>query len=301
LRIAISGSSGFVGKSLMVALEKRGVELIRLVRNRASVTSAGFVFWNPETGEIDACALENLDVIIHLAGNSVGKARWTEKTKRSIRDSRVCGTSLLVGAISQLKKPPRLFLSASAVGIYGNRQDEILDESSSVGVGFLSAVARDWESEASKAQAYCARVVSARFGVILDPSAGALAKMLPIFRRGLGGRLGSGTQFMSWISLEDAIAGLLFILDNDAMCGPVNVVSPDPVSNSDFTNILTGALGTRAFFPVPAFILRAIVGEMADELLLSSHRALPRKLLDCGFKFKHSTLRSFFEGPNACL
>ncbi len=245
--------------------------------------------WDPARGTIDAAALEGLDALIHLAGESVAK-RWTPAQKVRIRESRVAGTRLLAGALSTLKRKPSVWLSASAVGIYGDRGDEILDEQSSVGHDFLADVGVAWESAARPAAVAGIRVVHPRFGIVLEPSGGALQKMLPLFKLGLGGKLGSGQQYMSWIGRADAIRAICHAMERSDLSGPVNLTAPNPVTNAKFTQALAASVSRPAFFKVPGFAARAAFGEMADAALLGGQRVLPERLESSGFRFVHPEL-----------
>ena len=277
LSIAISGSHGLVGSALIPFLESQGHRIVRLARNRT-------------TNLIDASPIESCSTVIHLAGESVASGRWTEARKKVLKESRVDNTRLLAEAIASQKNPPRVFLCASATGFYGNRGDEILNEENPKGEGFLSDLASEWEAACEPAKRAGIRVVNLRFGMILSPSGGALAKMLPIFKLGLGGSLGSGRQWMSWITLPDVVSIIHHLLTHDDIGGPVNVVSPNPVTNHEFTKALGKALKRPAFMPAPALALKLILGEMADELLLSSQRVMPKKLLDAGYRFEQADL-----------
>jgi uncharacterized protein len=260
----------------------------RLVRSGGS--SEGSVAWDPDAGTIDAAGLDGVDAVVHLAGEGIASGRWTDERKRRIRESRVKGTRLVAETLAAMPRKPRVLVCASAVGFYGARGDEGLDESSAPGTGFLSDVCREWEAAADPARAAGIRVAHLRFGVVLSPKGGALAKMLPPFRMGVGGRLGSGAQWMSWISLDDAIGAVLHALSNDAIAGPVNAVAPNPVTNASFTKTLGGVLGRPTIFPMPASAARLAFGEMADHLLLTGQKVLPRRLLETGYRFRHPGL-----------
>lgn len=240
---------------------------------------------------MDTSALEDHDAVIHLAGENIAGGRWTDKRKALIRESRIRSTSLLCKTLAGLNRPPRTLLSASAVGYYGNRDpDETLDESSMSGSGFLAEVCREWECATAPAQVAGIRVVHMRFGTVLSPPGGALAKMLPIFKLGLGGKVGSGKQIMSWIALDEIPAAVFHALSSEIPSGPVNFVSPNPVSNAEFTRILGQVLARPTIFPLPAFAARLMFGEMADELLLGGARVVPRRLKESGYPFIHSDL-----------
>ncbi len=288
MKILISGSHGLVGSALMDSLKGDGHELFALVR-RAPRSDAE-VEWRPERGSLALARLEGMETVIHLAGESIASGRWTEEKKQRIRDSRVKGTTLLSEALANLSHPPRAFLCASAIGFYGDRGDEILTEESAPGNDFLAEVCVEWEQATAPAAEKGIRVVNLRFGIILSADGGALAKMLPPFRMGAGGRVGSGKQYMSWIALDDVVAAIKFALANDFFHGPVNVVAPNPVTNAEFTKALGKALSRPTLFPVPEFAARLAFGEMADALLLSSQRVKPRRLEDAGYPFQYSDL-----------
>ena len=288
MKLLISGSHGLVGKALLRSLEPKDHEIFRLVRHAPANDLE--VEWSPERYSIALARLEGFDACIHLAGESIADGRWNEEKKRKIRESRVKGTKLLSDALANLKRPPKTLISASAIGYYGNRGDEILDEGSAAGNDFLAGVCVEWENATSHARDQGVRVVNTRFGIILDSEGGALAKMLTPFRMGVGGRIGSGKQWMSWIALKDVIAGIEFALENETLKGPVNFVAPNPVRNAEFTKALGKALSRPTIFPIPAFGVRLAFGEMADALLLSSQRVEPKKLSEASYAFKNSTL-----------
>lgn len=288
LRIAITGASGFVGRALARALTAAGHDVRAVVRRRPA--GARDIAWDPARGEIDRAALDGLDAVVHLAGATIAQ-RWTAAHRRSIRDSRVEGTRLLATALAALSTPPRVLVSASAIGIYGDdRGDERLDETSPLGTGFLADVGREWESNAAPAAARGIRVVHPRFGIILGADGGALAKMLPPFRLGLGGRLGSGRQWMSWIALPDAVRALRWLIETDSLAGPVNVVAPHAVRNADFTGALGRVLHRPAVAVVPALALDIAFGAMGRGTVLASQRVVPRRLAESGFVWEHPEL-----------
>ena len=282
MKILISGSHGLVGKALGNSLVEDGHEVIRLVRKGHTLNQPE-VEWHPDQGRIDAQRLEGLDAVFHLAGESIASGRWTDEKKRAIRESRTKGTSLLSETIAQLSQPPTVFVSASAIGYYGNRGDEELTEQSGPGNDFLSSVCVEWEASTRAAAEKGIRTVLARFGIILDRNGGALAKMLTPFRMGIGGRVGDGRQWMSWIALDDVVNALKFLLLDSAVHGPVNIVAPNPVTNAEFTKTLGRVLSRPTFFPMPAFGARLAFGELADALLLSSQKVDPAVLKDRGF------------------
>jgi uncharacterized protein (TIGR01777 family) len=281
MKILVSGSHGLVGKALLRSLTIDGHDVVRLERG---------VQWHPDGGTMDANQLQGFDAVVHLAGESIASGRWTDEKKRAIRDSRVNGTALLSTTIAQLSQPPALFLSASAIGYYGDRGDDLLTESSPPGKDFLAGVCVEWENATRPAAEKGIRTVCARFGIILDAHEGALGKMLTPFRMGIGGRVGDGKQWMSWIALEDVIKGLKFVLANQTIGGPVNYVAPHPVTNAEFTKTLGRVLSRPTLFPIPEFGARLAFGEMADALLLSSQRVVPTVLNDNGFQFTLPTL-----------
>lgn len=294
MKILITGSTGLVGSALVSELKHAGHTVCRLVRpstNAGAIgESGGFdVAWNPATGELGGAAV-GADAVVNLAGASIADGRWTAERKALLRSSRVDTTRALVGALARMAIRPRVLVSASAIGYYGDRAEEILTEESGPGRDFLSEIGKEWEAEAEKADALGIRVVRARFGVILAKDGGALPVMARPFRFGLGGRIGSGKQWMSWIALEDVAAILRFALENGEVRGAVNVVSPQPARNAEFTAALAKALHRPALFPAPAFALRLLLGEMADALLLSSERVVPERLESLGYKFTQPDL-----------
>lgn len=288
MRIAITGATGFVGSAATLALEAAGHTVIRLVRRDAPYP--GCARWNPATGEIDATALGLVDAVVHLAGENVAAGRWTQRRRQAIANSRGPVTKALCETLARLQKPPRVLISASATGIYGDCGDQVLDEGQPAGQGFLADVARAWEAGTAPAATAGIRVVNLRVGMVLDPSGGALAKMLLPFRLGLGGRLGSGRQWLSWITRDDLTAAIGFAIGHESLRGPVLAVAPNPVTNREFTKALGRALHRPTWLPVPAFALRLLFGAMADELLLSSQRAMPQRLLASGFRFAQPQL-----------
>ncbi|MFN7131048.1 MAG: TIGR01777 family oxidoreductase [Myxococcales bacterium] len=286
-RIAISGASGLVGEGLRAYLSTAGHEVLRLVRRREDAPDA--VHWDPAAGSVDRDALEGLDALIHLAGENVG-ARWTASRKQAIRESRVRGTRLLCEALASLRRPPRVLLAASAVGFYGDRGDEALDERSAPGDDFLAGVCREWEDATAPARDAGIRVVNLRIGMVLTPRGGALARMLPAFRLGGGGPIGSGRQWMSWITYDDLLAAFEHALFDERVQGPVNVSAPTPVSNRDFASTLGRVLHRPAVVPVPAAAVRLAFGEMGQALVLAGARVLPRALQATGFRFGFDAL-----------
>jgi uncharacterized protein (TIGR01777 family) len=297
MRVLISGASGLVGSALIEKLSVGSCRLSVLTRgprpnatDNRQLTTDNCIPWDPAAGELNTASVDGFDAVVHLAGENIAQGRWTADKKARILDSRVQGTGLLCRALAETARPPKVLVSASAVGYYGNRGDEELDETSAAGTGFLAEVCRQWEAAAEPAAAAGIRVVCARLGVVLARHGGALARMLPIFRFGLGGRLGSGQQYMSWIALGDAVEAICHVIATHSLSGPVNLVSPNPVSNREFTKVLGRVLHRPTIFPVPAFVLRLALGEMAGAMLLSSARAMPRRLLASGFQFKDARL-----------
>ena len=288
MRVLVSGSTGLLGSQLVPLLVRRGHTVVPLVR-RAPAAGGEAVKWDPAAGALAGEDLHGIDAAVHLAGEPI-VGRWTPDRKRRVRDSRIEGTRLLSETLARLDPRPKALVSMSAIGYYGDRGDEELTEESPPGCGFLPEVAGDWEAAAGAAVSGGIRVVLPRLGVVLTPRGGALAKMLPAFRLGLGGRLGSGDQFISWISLEDALRGICFALETGSLSGPVNLVAPGPVTNREFTAALARALRRPALAPVPAVLLELALGEMARELLLASTRVRPRALLESGFSFLHTDI-----------
>jgi hypothetical protein len=290
LKIVVTGASGLVGSSLSRFLTDGGHDVFPLVR-RPVDANKGEIRWNPARGEIDSAALEGMDAVIHLAGKNIGAARWTEAHLREVRESRILGTKLLAATLAKLSMPPRVFISASAVGYYGTReQHEFTEDDGSPQNDFLSRLCVEWEQAAESAREAGIRVVHPRLGVVLTASGGALKMMLPVFRLGLGGVLASGRQWMSWIALDDLLEALNFLLLEDQVAGSVNITSPAPVTNFEYTKILGRVLRRPTIFRVPAFVLRTALGQMADELLINGSRVLPARLLRLGFKFSNSDL-----------
>jgi len=289
MKILVSGSHGLVGKALIDSLTTDGHEVLRLVRRERSF-GAPEVEWHPNQGQIDTQHLEGFDAVVHLAGESIASSRWTDEKKRAIRESRSQGTAVLSEALAKLSRPPLVFVSASAIGYYGDRGDELLTESSAPGDDFLSSVCVEWENATRPAMEKGIRTVHTRFGIILDANGGALAQMLTPFRMGVGGRVGSGEQWMSWIALDDVVNGLKFLIADKPVQGPVNFVAPNPVTNAEFTKTLGRVLSRPTIFPIPAFAVRLAFGELADALLLSSQKVDATVLQDNGFLFSWPTL-----------
>ena len=289
MRVVLTGSHGLIGSAVAATLRARGEEVVALVRGDAR--APGEIAWEPASGRIDTARLEDVDAAIHLAGATLA-SRWTPEHKAAIRTSRRAGTDLLARALAGLRRPPRVLVSASAVGYYGNRGDEVLSESSGPGTGFLAEVCREWEAAADPARRAGIRVVHPRFGVVLAGSGGILARIVPIFKMGAGGPLGPGRQYLPWVALDDVVGAMLLAIERDDLGGPVNVVSPRAVTNREFTSALARVLGRPAVIPVPAAALRAMFGEMADDALLASQRVEPVRLRDAGYVFQFAELES---------
>ena len=290
LDVAVTGAGGLIGSALIRQLTTDRHRISRLVRRAAG---PGEISWDPAAGRLDPNDLEGLDAVVHLAGENVG-VRWTTARKARIRDSRIQGTRVLSEALARTRRLPPVLVSASAIGIYGDRGDEILTESSGPGPqeDFLAAVGQEWEDAAAPAREAGIRVVHPRFGVVLSPAGGALGKMLLPFRLGLGGRLGEGSQWMSWISIDDVVGALLHLVRNETLSGPVNVTAPEPLRNRDFTRTLGRVLSRPTPLPVPSIALRLVLGEMADSTLLASVRVVPERLLASGYRFTHPDLET---------
>ena len=288
-RIAVTGASGLVGRRLVPELRNNGFETVRLVRRKPTANDE--VLWDPDRGTIDAEGLQGVTGAVHLAGDNVASGRWTEAKKASIRNSRVRGTELVAKTLAGLSPKPRVLVSASAIGYYGVRGSEALDELASAGTGFLADVCRDWEAATEAAREVGIRVVHARIGIVLAPDGGALAKMKVPFLLGVGGKIGDGSQYMSWITLNDLVSALVFALQREDLQGPVNMVSPTPVTNAAFTAALGRVLKRPTFLPVPKFALRLGAGsEMANEMLIGGARVVPSALHAHGFGWEHTEL-----------
>jgi uncharacterized protein (TIGR01777 family) len=287
MKVLIAGASGLVGSALIPALETDGAEVTRLVRTSAG---AGEIEWHPNNDQIDATTLEGFDAVINFAGENIAGGRWTDELKRKIHDSRVNGTHLLSEAIARLKHPPKVFLCASATGIYGERGEVILDEQSDSGGGFLAGVCREWEQATEPAVAAGVRTVNLRFGPILAREGGMLAKLLTPFKMGMGGKVGSGKQYISWVAIDDVVNTVKLALKDESIRGPLNIVSPHPVTNEEFTKTLGHVLSRPTALAMPAFAVRLAFGEMADEMLLTSQRVIPKKLNDVGYEFQQPEL-----------
>ena len=295
-KVLISGASGLLGSALSDYLLNEGHTVFKLVRNQPK--SDNEIFWNPMTGELDLKYLEGFDSIVNFSGKNIGLGRWTKKSKKVIFDSRILSTTLLSESISKLKNRPESFLSSSAVGYYGETGKEFVNEGTDNGKGFLSDLCVNWENATMPAVKAGVRVIQLRSGVVLSAKGGALAKMLPPFKFGIGGRLGNGSQYFSWILIEDYVRALFHLMTSENIQSPVNIVSPEPVTNREFTKILAKVLHRPAIIPVPAFVLKILLGQVAEEILLSSTRAIPQLLMGSGFKFKYPALE---DALNKCL
>ena len=289
MNVLVSGSSGLIGRALVASLTAEGHRVIRLVRSKPLAGQAQ-VFWDIEAETVDKAALENLDAVVHLAGESVA-GRWTAGKKLRIRESRRKGTRLLSEALAAVANRPRVFVSASAVGYYGDRGKDILSEESPPGTLFLSEVCREWEAATEPAAHSGIRIVNLRIGFVLSPEGGGLAQMLPPFKLGVGGTIGSGRQYMSWVSIHDVVGAVRHVLASNTLDGPVNAVAPNPVTNREFTKTLGRVLKRPTLFPVPAFAARLLLGEMADNLLLASACVLPTRLMASGYQFRARDLQ----------
>lgn len=295
MKVLISGSSGLVGSALCQRLEAEpDCEIVRLVRKQSPDTQQTSVVWNPAEGQLEPQAFDGVDTVVHLGGVNIAGKRWSPEVKQKIFNSRFQSTSLLASQLASLEQKPSVFLCASAVGFYGDRGEERLDESSPRGEGFLADVCQAWEQATLPAQDAGIRVVNMRFGMILDRKGGALGQMLTPFKMGVGGRLGSGKQYWSWIALPDVINALQFCLNHSELAGPVNFVAPDEVTNLEFTKTLGKVLSRPTCLPVPAWGVKTAFGEMGQELMLTSARVIPKKLTEAGFQFQYPQLEDAF-------
>jgi uncharacterized protein (TIGR01777 family) len=292
--VAISGASGLVGSALASSLSKTPTSIINVTRNSTACPDDSVV-WSPGGGITNPARLEGVDAFVPLAGENIATGRWTASKKSRIRNSRVEGTRVIASSLARLERKPKVLVCASAIGYYGDRGDICLSESSTAGAGFLSDVCRDWEAAALPAEDAGIRVVHLRIGVIISRNGGALPQMLTPFKLGVGGRIGSGRQFWSWVTLEDVVGAIHHVIDNETVRGAVNCVAPEPVTNNDFTKTLGAALGRPSVFPMPAFAARLALGQMANDLLLSSTRVFPRRLESSGYDFLQPNLAHALE------
>ena len=289
MKIVISGASGLIGTQLVTTLKSSGHEVVQLVRRTAG---AGQIMWDPKSGKLDPASLEGCDAVIHLSGAGIGDKRWSDAYRKEILDSRTATTSLLANTIASLQRKPSVFLSGSAIGIYGARGDEQLTETSAHGTGFLADVCEQWEAAAKPAIDAGVRTVFLRTGIVLSPKGGALKKLLPLFRLGVGGKFGNGKQWQSWISMDDEVASIIHLLTAN-VSGAVNLTAPQPVTNAEFTKVLARVVKRPAIVPVPTFAPKILLGgELADALLFTGQRVMPQALTASGYVFKHSTLES---------
>ena len=295
MRVLITGASGLIGTALQKSFEEKGYEM--LLASRKEPKSQSDIQWNPDNGfaDDDLPRLEGLDAVVHLAGESISALRWTDEKKKAIRDSRVHGTRTMIEAFARLEKKPEVFVSASAIGFYGDRGDDEMTETSSVGDTFLAETTKEWESESRRAEDMGIRTVLLRNGIVLSKDGGALGTMITPFKLGVGGVVGSGKQWMSWVSLDDMVAVINFAIENEKLRGAVNVVSPNPVTNEVFTKTLGEVLYRPTFLPLPEFAVNLVFGEMGDALLIDSTKVLPKRLLDAGYKFQFPELKPALE------
>jgi uncharacterized protein (TIGR01777 family) len=298
LRVVIAGASGLIGQALVPFLQTRGHDVLRLVRRPTARKDE--VHWNPIARTLDSAALEGVDVVVNLAGENIAAGRWTAVRRDAILRSRVDATQTLLAAVRNLQRRPEVFFNASAVGFYGNRGDDLLTEESSVGHGFLSEVCLAWETHAEGVRTLGVRSVLGRFGVVLSPKGGALRKLLPLFRAGLGGRVGNGEQWMSWITIDDVVAAIYHTIVDRHCDGPMNFVAAQPVRNREFTSTLAEVLNRPAVLPVPGGILRSIFGEMAEQTLLASNRVVPERLKATGFRYRCADLETALRHVCGC-
>ena len=294
MNVLISGATGLIGSALIPELEGRGHRTTRLTRSPKGNEDVG---WDPSAGEIDASRLAGHDAVVHLAGESIGEGRWTPEKKRLIMESRTRGTRLLAESIANLPEPPRVMVSASAVGYYGDRGNELLREESGPGSDFLAEVCKAWEGAADPAREAGIRVVHPRNGIVLSTAGGAFARTLPIFKLGVGGKIGSGRQYWSWVAIDDVVGAILHALTNDSVRGPVNVGSPNPLTNAGYTKVLGKVLNRPTVFPLPAPVARLAVGAVTDALLLASQRGEAAKLKETGYEFRYTELEAALRYP----
>lgn len=296
MRVLVTGGSGLIGSSVVAGLTLGGHEVYTLVRSDRNDPNS--FLWNVESGTGDLTGIESLDAVVHLAGESIANKRWSDQRKEKISSSRIMGTRLLIDLLKGAELSPKVFVSGSAIGFYGSREGDLLDESSPAGRGFLAELTTKWENEARRAEQIAGRVVILRTGIVLSSYGGTLAKQLPLFRLGLGGSLGGGRQFVSWIHLEDEVSAILFLLEQESIRGPVNLVSPNPVTNTEFAEAIARTLRKPMVFRAPVTLLELAFGkEFAHELLLASQRVVPAALVDSGFEFRFSDLEDALVDP----
>ncbi|WP_010584317.1 TIGR01777 family oxidoreductase [Schlesneria paludicola] len=288
MKILVTGATGLVGSELVPFLTRQGNDVYRLTHSKPK--EANDIVWDPAHNQLPKARIEGTEAIVHLAGENIAGKRWNPKVKEELRRSRLDGTKLLCETIASMQAPPKTLICASAIGYYGNRGSELLNETSAPGTGFLADLCKDWEAACEPARVKGIRVVNIRIGVILTPKGGALAKMLPPFKMGVGGIMGSGNQYWSWISIDDVVGVIQHCLANEKISGPVNTTAPCPVTNYEFTKALGAVVGRPTFIPMPAFAARLALGEMADNLLLASARVMPNRLSETGYPFRHPAL-----------
>lgn len=295
MRVLITGASGLIGKALQKSFAEKGYEL--LLASRSEPKDERHIQWNPDTGFADAdlAKLEGLDAVVHLAGESISALRWNDEKKKAIRDSRVFGTRSIIEALDKLERKPKTFISGAAIGFYGDRGDEVMTESSPAGKTFLAEISKEWEAESRRAEDLGIRTVLLRTGIVLSKDGGALATMMTPFKLGVGGVVGSGKQWMSWVSLDDVVGIINFALENESVRGAINVTAPNPVTNEEFTKTLGSVLYRPTFLPLPEFAVHMVFGEMGDALLLDSTRVVPKRLLDAGYDFKFTDIKTALE------
>jgi uncharacterized protein len=295
MKVLITGASGLIGTALQKSFEEKGYEM--LLASRSEPKDKNQIKWSMDTGfaDDDLPRLEGLDAVIHLAGENVSGLRWTDEKKKAIRDSRVFGTRTMIEAFAKLEKKPKVFITGSAIGFYGDRDDDEMTETSAAGDTFLAKVCKEWEAESRRAEDMGIRTVLLRTGIVLSKDGGALATMLTPFKLGVGGVVGSGQQWMSWVSLDDVVAIINFALENESLRGAINAASPNPVTNEEFTKTLGSVLYRPTFLPLPEFAVNLVFGEMGDALLLASTRVIPKRLVDAGYEFKYTDLKTAIE------
>lgn len=301
MKVVISGASGLVGKALTQHLNTWGYQVVPLVRNNFEFEGHGpAIYWDPESGVLDPTAMEGIHAVINLSGDNIASGRWTKVKKKKILESRVKSTLLLSRVLSSLKHPPKLWISASAVGFYGNTGNSIVDEESPPGTDFLANVCQAWEDATIAAQRKAIRVIHARLGMVLSDQGGALKTMLTPFKMGVGGVIGSGDQWVSWVDIDDVVGAIHYLMEKESIEGAVNIVAPEPVTNRELTKTLGALLHRPTVLPMPAPLARLVFGEMADALLLSSCRAIPKRLLEAGYQFKYGTLKQSLGRATSC-